>query len=210
VRFAVESYFSEPRRWGDVAPGRWDQIHALSYIAIAQDALQAVRERTKLNPRLLNLDLTEWPEISTEWVADLFKKLRFAPVRQCFAAALSNSSLCSSWETATQDHPSSFPACPDVHGSVKFFVPTLKEFVSGSIMRTAAGLPKRIYSLLKIGMAEPTENFVRASRSLSNHHSRSTYSSSMAWATRALKIIGSYNVCLVEAPPTKVPGIEFH
>jgi hypothetical protein len=136
--------------------------------------------------------------------------MRFAPVRPCFAAALSNSSLCSAWERATQDHPSSFPAYPDVHGSVKYFVPTLREFVSGSIMRTAAGLPKKIYSLLKIGMAEPTESFLRASRSLSNHDSRSSnHSNSMGWATGNLNVIGSYNVCLVEAPPVQVPGIEF-
>jgi len=175
VSFEVRSYLANGeylRIDSDERPGQWDQIHELTYVAIAHDALQALRDRTKFSSRFLHMRLEGCPEVPKEWVIDLFERMRFAPVRRCFAAAMARSLLCSESSRASQDTRNSFAACPDAHGRVNYLVPFLTKSDLGSL----AGLPWMMYKRLKVGMTEPSETFLRVSQQFSKDDPKRTCS----------------------------------
>ncbi|KIW91594.1 uncharacterized protein Z519_07561 [Cladophialophora bantiana CBS 173.52] len=207
--FAVDSYFTDGGNRGMVRLDLWNQVHTLTYVAIAQDALQALRERTKFNPRSLHLDIADCPMIPTECVVDLFKSVRFSSVRQCFAAAIARSRLSSGSRPRSQGDLYSFPACPTRHGLVRYFTPILTTpQYSGSA--SPAELLKRIYKLLKIGMAEPSESFLRVSQQSVKHETEVTCSRRMTRSRRTRKMLGKSNAVLVKGIGAETKDGEKH
>ncbi|KIX06830.1 uncharacterized protein Z518_04806 [Rhinocladiella mackenziei CBS 650.93] len=199
VSFAVESYLAHGEQ---LRPGRgeragqWDQIHRLSYIAIAHDALPALRERTKLSPRSLQVRIEDCPKVPTEWVVDLFERMRFAPVRQSLAAAIIRSRLGSESYKSSPDKQDGFATCPDARGRVKYFAPALTKSEGSSVL-SSAELPWVIYNRLKIGMTEPSESFLRVSQHFGKHDTDRTCSRRANWARRTQSILRNYAAVLV-------------
>ncbi|OQV09476.1 hypothetical protein CLAIMM_13594 [Cladophialophora immunda] len=193
--FAVDSYFTRGDYRGPRRLDLWDQVHALTYVAIAHDAVHALRERTKFRPSSLQLNVADSPEVSTGAVLDLFSSVRFASVQQCFAGAIARSRLSSQFgPTSLQDrkgHPRDYPK------SLTWSTPILARSRSPRHV-SPAGLPRKIYKLLKIGMAEPSESFLRVSQQFTMHNIEATCGTQMTWASSTREIIQKYNAVLVE------------
>lgn len=202
VSFEIKSYFSSgeylllPEQLPP--PGQWDQFHELTYIAIAHDALQALRERTKFSANSLRLRIEDCPNVSQKWVIDHFERIRFAPLRMCFAAAICRCCMYSSSLQSSKGDEESFAAGPDTRGRIKYFVPHLA--TDGSLAGPGlATLPGVMYRRLKIGMTEPSETFLRVSQQFGKHDPKMVCSKRWEWPKLSLKTLQGIDALLLYA-----------
>lgn len=89
VKFAVSSFFKEMS--SNIGQDRgigWDQVHNLTYIAVAEEAIDRLREITDLK-RGWTLDHHESLVMDKEALKDFFRPIRHASVCKCLAAASS-------------------------------------------------------------------------------------------------------------------------
>ncbi|KIW14375.1 hypothetical protein PV08_07157 [Exophiala spinifera] len=145
----------------------WNQIHALSYIAIAKSALQELQKRTEYGPRRLMISLTGMPDVSTERATEIFSKLRFAPVRQLFAAAIARSELLSTCKESYRAGTGPGDSLMGFRSYVR--TPCFTSALKSPETVGPAELCESIYTLLNSGMSELTESFLRISHQSSKH-----------------------------------------
>ncbi|EXJ68816.1 uncharacterized protein A1O5_07747 [Cladophialophora psammophila CBS 110553] len=207
--FAVDSYLTDGDTRGMVKFDLWNQVHSLTYIAIAHDALRALQVRANFGPRPPYLDIANCPEIHTERVVDLLRSLRFSSVRQCFAAAIARSQLYSGSRRRPQGDVSSFPACQTEYGVVRYFTPFLTTFQRPASASPAI-LPRKMYKLLKIGMAEPAESFLRVSQQSTKHEIKATRSGPVTWSRETREMIREFDAVLVEGVDAETKNGEKH
>ena len=159
--FEMKSYLSNDKPVSlssKMRIGQWDQIHQLSYIAIARNALEKLREKTEFRPHYVQMRFQNCPEVPQERVITLFEQIRFTPMKKCFAAAVSRARLCSF--ASRSSHGKQY-ACKGILGE-RYFEPSLSQ--KNTTKCKAAELPWVMYKHLKVGMKEPSESFLRVSK----------------------------------------------
>ena len=201
--FETKSYLSNGNRWSlqsNERIGQWDQIHQLTYIAIAHNAIELLRERTQLKSQYSGMRYKRIPVVPQERVVNLLEQIRFATVEKCFVAAISRTRLCSLASLSSRDEQFAYKAA----SGVRYFEPSFKQ--NNDLSFNAAELPSIIYKRLKVGMKEPSENFLRVSYQLSEHDLAARPSNAIDGWTEWDFLLQDYNTVLVAGIDTKDPG----
>ena len=201
--FEIKSYLSNGNRLSlqsNERIGQWDQIHQLTYIAIAHNAIELLRERTQLKSQYSGMRYKRSPVVPQERVINLLEQIRFATVKKCFVAAVSRTRLCSLASLSSRDKQFAYRAA----SGVRYFEPSFKQ--NNDMSFNAAELPSIIYKRLKVGMKEPSENFLRVSHQLSEQDLTARPSNVIDGWTEWDFSVQDYNTVLVAGIDTEDPG----
>ncbi|KAH0829784.1 hypothetical protein FOPE_10126 [Fonsecaea pedrosoi] len=193
--FAVDSYLTSGDHRRMIRLDLWDQVHALTYVAIAHDAVEALRKRTEYKDHTMRMNFDTSDVEATDSVLDLFRSVRFASVRQCFAAAVARSRLSSHLGSRTETI--TVPGFPKGLRWTSYPALIPVTFESSSIV-SPAGPTAEMYKLLKIGRTEPSESFFRVSQQFSKHDIEATCPTPMTWAQSTLKLLPKTDALLVK------------
>ncbi len=205
VSFTVESYFADPKTEAGKSGRRfeqWDQIHELTYVAIAHDAIPALKRTLSIRggrQSSCTLAVEECPMVSKVWILEQFERIRHAPVKQSFAAAVARYKLLSNISRNTGGGHQIFPApIPDRWGVVQQFQPSWAVSSTTEVL-SAADLLGHLGTTSGGRPVHPSRSYFRTSERFSEVKVEETSDYSIRWASRAHGLVADYNVVLLEA-----------
>ena len=127
----------------------WYQRHTLKFVAVAETAIELLSEKSQYRAK----NLINGLDVTTDKALDMFRKVRYATVRQCLAAALASVQRMTSRSLVTSENP---------RRSSRDDKPIFE-----NVMKThqTSELPVEVYRALKTGRSEPDKPFLRLSSS---------------------------------------------
>ena len=196
VNFALTSGLSYPKIASRALATdwtAWNIVHSLTFVAIAQDALDLITKRVSESSAWAT-ELQSTPFYDAETVAGFFARIRLAPTRQSLAAAVYSTH----WKTSSRAHPATRNALPGPAFCEPIWMVSAK-------MTSFLGLPHRVRRLLNPGKTGPSRSFLRCS---SQNSRQPTFGRGLLdWPHHKYQIKNDTHIVLVSADLPQEKGI---
>jgi hypothetical protein len=196
ARFCVSSCFTveSTKPVSGCHSGHWQQIHDLSFIALAGDAVSELRKRARYQRLRKSSGNHQLVNVTRDDLISILKSGRHASAKRCLAAAVDREVLVSTISTASTRAAAEADSDENGHPTGIFFDHNRKG------AKDVLSLTRKLYQDHLVGRKEPSETYLRVSR----HHGEQqevTTDVSHDWPEPLTNIEGDDDAVLVVGVP---------